>query len=188
MPTKTTDQRLEEMHERIDRLQAKAEASGAGAKDSIKSRLDALRKQEASARAAVKEAHDVKKQEASEHAAAADDKLRQLETRASSAEHVLAEEVAEDKKSFVDAMNADLDDFKGRLHGLDEKAAAKTGSARERAQAAVAELRSSMNTVSERLAEVRNASGDRWRERKKDVMDARTKLEQKVDDVWKKFQ
>jgi hypothetical protein len=188
MATKTTDQRLEEMHERIDRLQEKAEASGAGAKGSIKTQLDALRQQEESARAAVKEAHEVKKQEASERAAAADDKLSELETRARSAESALAAELAEDKKTFVDAINADLEGLNALFHRLDEKAATKTGAAREHAEAAISDLRRSRDTLAERLTEVRDASGDRWRERKKDVIDARTKLDRKVDDVWKKLQ
>jgi hypothetical protein len=183
MATKSADQRLEEMQDRIDRLQAKAQASGAGAKDSIKSQLDALREQEASARAALKEAHDVKTREADKRAAAADDKLRQLETRARNAEYALTAELAQDKQTFIDAMNADLDDFEELLHRLDEQAAAKTGSAREQAEADVGELRGSMNTVVERLAEVREASGDRWRERKKDVTAARVELERKVDEA-----
>ena len=62
-------------------------------------RLEEKRRQEASARAALKEAHDVKAREAYEHAAAADDKLRQLETRARTAEYALAARLAEDKKT-----------------------------------------------------------------------------------------
>jgi hypothetical protein len=188
MATKTSDQRLEEMHDRIDRLQAQAQASGTQARDSMKGQLDALRQQEASARTALKEAHDVKKQEASERAAAANDKLRQLETRAKNAEHALAAELAEDKKTFVDTMNADLDEFEALFHRMEEKAAAKTGSAREQAEATVAELRRSKETVAERVAKVRDASEDQWRARKKDVTEARTKLERKVDDALKKFQ
>jgi hypothetical protein len=188
MTTKTADTRLEETHHRIDRLQAKAQESGSDARESIESQVETLRRQEASARAAVKEAHDAKAQEASQRAEAAEDKVRLLETRAKAAEQALAAELAEDKKTFIDAMNADLDEFETLLNQLDAKAAAKTGSAREQAEAAISEARRSMNTVVEHLADVREASGDRWRERKKDVATARTELERKVDDALKKFQ
>ena len=181
MATKTADQRLEEMHDRINRLQAKAQSSGAGAKDSISGQLDALRRQEASARAALKERHDVTARELDQHAAAADDKLRQLETRARNAEHALAAELAEDKKTFTDTMEADLDEFDAFFKRLEAQASAKTGTAREQAEAAISELRRSKNAVVERLAEVREASGEEWRERKKKVTAARVELEQKVD-------
>jgi hypothetical protein len=188
MATKTADRRLEEMHDRIDRLEAKAQASGAGARDSIKSQLEALRRQEASARAALKEAHDVKAREADEHAAAAEDRLRQLETRARSAEHALAAELAEDKKTFTEAMEADVAEFEAFFKRLEAQAAAKTGTAREQAEAAIGDLRGSRDTVVKRLAEVREASGEEWRERRKKVTAARVELERKVDDALKKFQ
>jgi hypothetical protein len=48
----TTDQRLDELSARIDRLEANAQAAGAEADESIKGRVHALRRLEASARAA----------------------------------------------------------------------------------------------------------------------------------------
>ena len=60
-------------------------------------------------------------------------------------------------------------------------------SAREQAEAAISELRDSRDRLAARVAEVREASGEQWRDGKKDVDAARVKLEQKLDDVWKKF-
>lgn len=109
------------------------------------------------------------------------DHINDLDTQLKTAQHALAAELAEDKKAFTDAMEADLDDWDKFLDRLDAKAAAKSGSARKQAEAAVGDLRRSKNNVATRLAEVREASGDRWTERRKAVTAARVELEKKVD-------
>jgi TolA-binding protein len=93
MSTKRTEERLDEMRRRIDVLEARAQAAGVTAKDSIKREIDALR-QEASARAAAREAQDA---EASETPARADptkDKYLYLETRLGALEYEIAAEIA----------------------------------------------------------------------------------------------
>ncbi len=140
MATKTTDERLAEMRRRIDELDTRAQAAGAHAKESFEAQVGVLRDREASARAAVREAHDAKVAEISEHAHAAEDKLEQLDTRVKEAEHALAAELAEDKQAFIKAMEADLADFKESFSQLE----AKAGSARERAQSEIGTARAKL--------------------------------------------
>ena len=175
MGTKT-DERIDEMRDRIDRLEARAQAAGGGARESMRGRADALRRQEASARAAVRE-----------HSHAAESKLRQLESNLKAVDHALDAELAENKKDFADSMEAYLDDFKELSHDLRGKATTMSGTAREQAEAAISDLQRSRDTVGERLAETRQASGERWRERKKAVAAARAELERKADEAMKKF-
>jgi hypothetical protein len=136
----------------------------------------------------VQQAHEHAAMNGADRTGAAEAKLRQLETRANAAEHGLAAELAEDKEAFVAAMNADLAELEAFFHRLDARAAAKTGRARDEAEAAISDLRRMRNKVSKRLVEVRDSSDDRWRERKNAVTAARAELERKIDDVLKKFQ
>ena len=152
MSTRSTEGRLDEMHEGTDRLVGRA-------------RADALRRQEGSARAAVRGA---RAREVSEHAHAA--------------------EFTDTKHVFVDLMDAYLDQAKGFFDRLEANASAKAGSAREQAEAAIGDLQRSREKVVERLAELRDAPGDRWRERKKGVAAARARLEREVDRASRKFE
>jgi hypothetical protein len=187
MSTKTTDERLDEAHRRIDALQARAHAVGADANDSIKGQVDGLRLEEASARAAVRERNKAKRSEVSQHVDVAEHKLYQLQARLGAAEHALTAELAEDVTTFTDEMDASLDDLEEFFDLLDHSAAAKSGTARERAEGSIGELKSRRDTLLERLAEVRQASGERWHERKKHVDAARAELERKIDDTLKKI-
>ena len=185
-----TDDRLDEVRERISRLEAKAQAAGDNAKQSIKGHTEALRQHEAAARAAAREAHEA----TTAHAEAAEAKLRQadakveeLQTRLKTAEDALTAELAEDRQAFTDAMNAYLDDVKQFSAQLNEKAKTMSGSAREQAEAAIADIRRSRDAVAERVAHVRTASGERWRESKASVATARAELERKADEAMKKL-
>jgi predicted nucleic acid-binding Zn-ribbon protein len=94
MSTKPTNERLDEIRRRIDALEAKAQAAGAGAKESIKGEIDALRRQEASARASLREPHHPKTSQISDHADPTKDKYLQIEQRLGAAEYALAAEIA----------------------------------------------------------------------------------------------
>ncbi len=188
MSTKTADDRLADLHQRIDQLEAKARSTGAGALKSMTYQLGVLRRQEESAQTAVREARDQSVAKVSERAHAVDDKIQHLGTRLKEVEHALAAELAEDKKSFTDAMTADLEDFKALLGELEAKAAATSGRAHERAETEIGELRRSRDAVAQRLRGVREASEAQWRERKEDVNAARAKLERKFDEVSQKFE
>lgn len=193
-----TDNRLDEMRERIGELEAKAQPAGDRAKQSIKGQVEALRQHEAAARAAAREAHEARTQNFAAHAEAAEAKLRQvddaadakveqLHTRVKAAEHALAAELAEDRQAFTDAINAYLDDFKELSEELNQKAKTLTGSAREQAEAAISDVRRSRDAVAERLAQARTASGERWRETEASVAAARAELERKADTAMKKI-
>jgi hypothetical protein len=171
MTTTAIEERLAEIGRRIDQLDARAGAGAAGAKSEIQRHLDTLR-------------HGVSK-----YPDAVEDKLRQLEIKLDIAEHRLASEFADDPKTFGDAVQAELHDWDTYLEWLQVGAATKAqaGSPREQVEAAIRELRRHRNTLAERLAEVRTASGGAWRERKKRLAAAREELERKVDEVSAKF-
>jgi hypothetical protein len=170
-----TDSRLDEVRERIDELDAKAQAAGDGAKQSIKGQVEALRQHEAAARAAAREAHEARTQ-----------KVEQLQTRVKAAEHALTAELADDRQAFSDAMHAYQEDFKALSAELNEQAKTLSGNAREQADSAISDMRRSRDAVAERLAQARTAPGERWRESKASVAAARAELERKADAAMKK--
>ena len=170
-------ERIDELSGRIDRLEARAQGAGAKAGESIKGQVDALRRQEASTRAAVRDDGD-----------GAAPKLRQLEARVKTAEHALAAELAEDKKGFSDAMQAYVDAANELPDHLAEYGNALAGDYRDAAEADASDLRRSRDTVAERLAELREAGGDRWRDSRKSVSAARAEHDRKADEAIKKVQ
>jgi predicted nucleic acid-binding Zn-ribbon protein len=181
MSTETTDSRLDQVRDRIDRLEAKAQAGGTETEASIKSHVDGLRRQEESARASFSHAVDTRASGASERAQAADDEFLVLETRLGAAEQALAAELAEDSRTFSNAMEGYLGRVKALFDRLDARAPAKAGAAHDQTEASMSELRRSRDTVAEHLAELHHSSGERWREHKKAVSAARTELERKID-------
>jgi hypothetical protein len=187
MSTRTKDEHLEEMHRRIDGLEAKARAVRADARESMRGQIAVLRRQEESARAALREARDARASAISERVAAAEGKLLQLEMRLKAAQDALAAELAEDKKTFNDAMQANLDDVTALVERMDKHAAAMAGSAREQAEAAMNDIHGTRDNVIARFADLREASDERWRERREEVLTARAELERKVDEFLKKF-
>ena len=80
MSTKTADDRLADLHQRIDQLEAKARSTGAGALKSMTYQLGVLRRQEESSQTAVREARDQSVAKVSERAHAVDDKIQHLGT------------------------------------------------------------------------------------------------------------
>jgi hypothetical protein len=197
MSTKT-DHRLDEMRERIDELETRAQAAGGRAKETMKGHAAALREQEAAARAAAREAHEARVQKLEAHADAADAKLEQLDeaadakveqlqARFKAAGHAIDAELAEDRQAFGDAMHAYQDDFKELSETLTAKAKSLTGAAREQADAAISDIRRGRDAVAERVEQVQTASVEEWHERKAAVAAARGELERKADEAMKKF-
>jgi chromosome segregation ATPase len=167
-----TDERLDEVRRRIGELEAKAQAAGDREKQSIKGQVAALRQHIEATQSKLEAADDT-----------ADAKIEQLQTRLEAAEHAVSAELAEDRQSFSDAMQAYLDDF----NQLSTELHAKAGSAREQADAAIGDIRQSRDAVAERLAQTRTASGERWRESKASVAAARAELERKADAAMEKL-
>ena len=176
MPTTTVEERLGEMGRQIDGLEAKARAGGGEAESRIQRQLGALRRQEASARAA---AHG--------GAEAFDEKFEQFEARFRVAQSSLAADLADDRKKFADAVENELHSWDTYFERLQAQTAMRAASAREQSETAISDLRRRRNTLAEQVADARSASGDAWDERKKRIAAARDDLERKADEVSAKF-
>jgi hypothetical protein len=172
----TIAERLAEIGRQIDRLQGRATAAADDAKPRVQHHLDALRQEEASARAAIRDASDEM-----------EDKLAQLEARLDIAEQALASDVAEDRAAFATAVDAELHRWDAYVERLQMKAAARTGEARELAEADISDLRERRIAIGERLAQVWASSGEAWREQKARVVAAREELERKADELSAKL-
>ena len=176
MATKTIDDMLAEIRRHIDELEARADSGAARTRARLQDRLDRLREEEASARAAVRE-----------KAEAVDEKVRQLEIDIAIAENRLASEMADDATSFAEAVEAELHDWDAAIERLQTRAATKAQNAREQAEAEIAELRQARNRAAERLTALRAASEDAWQEQKNRVTEALDDLERKVREAALKF-
>jgi Amino acid kinase family len=148
MPTPATEERLAEIGRRIEHLETRAQAATPEAKIVAKRRVDALWKQQASARAAVRET-----------AAGIEEELSQPGTRVDIAEQSAVADVTKDRRTFVDAVEAELLRWDVYLERLQVKAATTAGNTREQAEAAISELRRHWNALGERLGEVRSGGG-----------------------------
>ncbi|HVM56993.1 MAG TPA: hypothetical protein VMT74_05990 [Gaiellaceae bacterium] len=104
----TMDDRLKEIGSRIDRLQESAKAAHGRAKDSAQERVAALRRQEASTRAAIKRANDRQAKNAAEKKQDAEERLEGLETKVKVTEHAMVADAAADGKSFANAVRGEL--------------------------------------------------------------------------------
>ncbi|MET0607155.1 MAG: hypothetical protein ABW045_00170 [Gaiellaceae bacterium] len=169
MATKTTDEVLTEIRRHIDDLEARVNSGTADTRAHLQARLDGLREQEASARAAVRE-----------RAEAVDEKLRQLEIDITIAEDRLAAETAADATSFAQAVEAELRDWDAAVERLQTRAATKAEDARRQAEVEIATLRQARNRAGERLAGLAAASRGHWQEQKSRVTEALDDLERKV--------
>ena len=176
MPTTTVEERLAEMGRQVDGLEAKARAGGGQAKSRIQRQLGALRQQEASARAAAHEGTE-----------AFDEKFEQFEARFRVAQSSLAADLASNRKKFADAVENELHSWDTYFERLQAQTALRAASAREQSEAAISDLRRRRNTLAERLADARSASGEAWDEQKQRIAAARDDLERKADEVSAKF-
>jgi hypothetical protein len=176
MPTTTVEERLAEMGRQIDGLEAKARAGGGEAKSRIQRQLGALRQQEASARAAAHEGDE-----------AFEERFEQFEARFQVAQSSLAADVADNRTKFADGVENELHSWDTYFERLQAQTALRAASARQQAEEAISDLRRRRNTVAERLADARAASGETWDERKNRIAVARDDLERKADEVSAKF-
>ena len=110
MSTTTIEDQLDEIHRRIDRLQALAQAGA----PRIRRHLDALHQEEAAVRAAVRQAPDE-----------VEEKLGRLRTRLAVAEHSLAADLSDDWATFAAAVEAELRSRDTYLERLQTSVAAK---------------------------------------------------------------
>jgi hypothetical protein len=168
-----TDEHLGEVRRRIDRLEVKAHGGTADAKSRMQRYIDTLRRDEESARASTRE-----------RAAAVDETLEQLDNELELAEHRVAAEFAETEDQFTDALEAELHRWDAYLNRLQAKAAAKTGAARERAEATIADLRQRRVSIGKSLSDVGTAAGEGWRDTKTRALAELDELKNEADAAW----
>ena len=172
----TIDDQLAEIRRRIDRLQALAPTGRVPEIARIQRHLDALHKDEASVLAALRKAPDE-----------AEETLGRLRTRLAVAENSLVADVSDEWTAFAAAVEDELRSWDTYLERLQATAVAKAGNARERAEAAIADVRSHRIAVYDRLAQAREDVNGAWHEQRNQVSSARDELEQKADDLSAKL-
>jgi hypothetical protein len=172
MSTTTTEEQLAGVGRRIARLQTLAQTGPVAEIARIERHLDALHNEEASVLAAVRGAP-----------AEAEEKLGQLRTRLAVAENSLLADVSDEWTSFAAAVEDELRTWDTYLERLQATAVAKAGNARERAEAAIADVRTQRIAVYDRLAQARANVNGAWHEQRNHVSSARDELEQKADEL-----
>jgi hypothetical protein len=172
MSTTTLEDQLADVRRRIDRLHALAQVDAAAERSRIQRHLDALHQEEASVRAAARRGPDE-----------AEEKLGQLRTRLAVAENSLAADVSDEWTTFAAAVEDELRSWDTYLERLQATTVAKAGSARERAEAAMADVRTQRIAVYDRLAQAREDVNGAWHEQRNHVSSARDELEQKADEL-----
>jgi chromosome segregation ATPase len=171
MSTTTIEDSIEDARRRIDRLHALAQMSAPADNSRTRRHLDALHRQEASLRAAASETDEV------------EEKLGQLRTRLAVAENSLVADVSDDWKTFAAAVEDELRSWDTYLERLQATTAAKSGNARGRTEAAIADVRTQRIAVYERLAQAREDVNGAWHEQRNHVGAARDELEQRADEL-----
>ena len=160
----SAEERLKELGRRIDLLDASMQA--AQPRLGIERRVAALRKGEASARAAMRDA-----------AASIEGTMLHLGTRVNLAEHSAAADTAEDIVTFVAAITEELRSWDLYLERLQVKAATAAGSGRDQAEETISELRRYRNAFRRHVVQAASPSGEGWREVREHVQAARDELD-----------
>ena len=169
-----TDERLGEARRRIARLEVETRRGTADAKSRMRRYIDSLRRDEESARAS-----------AHERAAAVDERIEKLDNELELAEHRVAAEFAATEEHFTGAIEAELHSWDQHLDRMQAKAAAKSGAAREQAEAAIADLRRRRVAIGKSLADLGTAAGEQWQHAKKRVLAELDDLKSQADAAWR---
>ena len=165
-----TDERLGEARRRIARLEVETRRGTADAKSRMRRYIDTLRRDEESARASVHE-----------RAAAVDERIEKLDNELELAEHRVAAEFATTEEQLTSAIEAELHSWDQHLDRMQAKAAAKSGAAREQAEAAIADLRQRRVAIGKSVADANTAAGEQWQDAKTRVLAELDKLKSKAD-------
>jgi predicted nucleic acid-binding Zn-ribbon protein len=172
MSTTTIEDQLAEVRRRIARVRALAQTGLVAETGRIQRHLDALHQEEASVLTAVRGGPDQ-----------VEEKLGQLRTRLVVAEKSLVADISDEWTRFAAAVEDELRSWDTYLERLQATAVAKAGDARERAEAAIADVRSQRIAVYDRLAQARADVNGAWHEQRDHVSSARDELEQKADEL-----
>lgn len=177
MSTGKVERELHEVRRRIDRLESQAKAGTAvGASPRIRRHIDALQEEEASVRAAAREAPDE-----------VEERLGQLKTRLEVAERSLTADFSADWATFLAAVEDELQSWDTYVERLQASVTARAWKARERAEAAIGDVRSLRIAVDERLTEAGAGTRESWREQRDRVGAARDELEKRADELSAKL-
>jgi gas vesicle protein len=168
---------IEELERQIEGMEARLDRDAIETQASLQGRIDRLREEEASARAAVRA-----------KAEAVDDMIRQLEIDIAIAENRLASELAEDARAFADAVEAELRQWDAAIERLQTRVATKAQDARVQAEAEVAALKQLRNGAAEGLTALRASSNHAWRKHRDRVGAALDELERRVREAALKIQ
>ena len=176
MSTMTKEEKLAEIRQRIDDLEAQARSGPRETQERLQRRIGALVDDAEAARAAI-----------DERTVLAEQKLLDLEVRVDSTAKRVSAELSGDRESFTHAVEEELDGWDAAIERLQARGAAKASSTRDQAEASVAELRQARNRAAERLADARSSTGEAWEEQKKNVTAALDDLEQKAREATARF-
>ena len=176
MSTTTIEEQLAGVRGRIDRLRTLEQAAAGAERARMRRHLDVLQQEEASVRDAARNAPDE-----------VEERLGQLTMRLAVAEHSLAADLSDDWTTFAAAVEAELRRWDDYLERLQTSVAERAWRARERAEAAIGDVRSRRIEVDERLVQAREAAGDANGEARRRVTAARDELEQKADELSAKL-
>jgi hypothetical protein len=176
MSATTIEDQLTVVRGRIGLLHALAESGLVADRARTKRHLDALRREEASVQAAARRGSDE-----------AEEKLGQLRTRLAVAENSLAAETSDEWTAFAAAVEDELRSWDTFLERLQATSAAKECETRERAEAAIAEVRTRRIAVYEALEQARKRVNGTWHEQRNHVGAARADLERKADELSATF-
>ena len=171
--TITIEDELAEVRRRIDCMQVCAQACGL---PRVRRHLDALEHEEASVRAAARQA-----------SGEVEEKLGQLRTRVDIAELSLTADLSGDWPTFVAAVEAELDSWDTYLERLQTSVATRAWEARAQAETAIAEVRTRRIAVDAHLARAPERTGDTWQDQCARVTVARDELEEKTDELSTKL-
>jgi hypothetical protein len=97
----------------------------------------------------------------------------------------VAAEFAATEEQFAGAIEAELRRWDAHLARMQAKAAAKSGAARERAEAAIADLRQRRVSIGTSLSDVGTAAGENWHDAKTRLLAELDDLKSKADAAWR---
>lgn len=170
--TITLDERLTDVRQPIDALEAQVRLRGAGQRQRLRRRVHALREEQANALAAARRTPD-----------GLDDRVARLRSRIEVAERSFEADVAADRSSFTAAVEAELHGWDVFAECLQSAAAERRGEARDQAELAITQVRLRRLAVTERLNELRAATWETWRQQQTRVTAARDELERTADNL-----
>jgi hypothetical protein len=169
-----TDEHLDEVRRRIAHLEATVQRGTADARPRMQRYINTLRRDQEAACGSARE-----------WAAAVEERLEQLDNELELAEHRVAAEFAATEDQLTDELEAQLRRWDVYLDRMQTKAAAKTGVARERAEAVIAHLRQRRVSIGTRFSDVGTATGKGWRDAKARALAELDELKSHADAAWR---